>query len=480
MDGRPREDAHVAPLRAAVPLALGTGLWLLPCPAGLPANAWAYFALFSAVIAALITEPLPAPVIGLLGITIAATLGLVAPGPDESLRWALSGFSHGTVWLIVVVFMFGLGYEKTGLGHRIALGLVRLLGRRTLGLGYAVALTDLILSPFTPSNTARSGGMIFPFIRSIPGLYGSSPAGGARRIGAYLMWTAFAATGVTSSMFLTANAANLFAVSLLKESAGIAIGWTQWATGFLPVGLALFVSLPALVYVAYPPGVKVNEDVPAWAAEELGRIGGITRRELTMAAIAALALGLWTFGAPWLNATTVAFLALCLMILGGVLTWSEMLAYTDAWRVFVWFATLVTLADGLKRVGFLAWFASGTAARFAEVPVTVMLMLLVAVFFAAHYMFASLTAHATALLPAFLAAGAAVPGMPVRPLALALCYAIGLMGVLTPYATGPAPIYFASGYISRREFWTLGLLFGAIFLSALLLLGTPWLLALYR
>ena len=464
--------------RAAFPPALGVGLWLLPAPSGLPSDAWHYFALFAAVIVALIAEPLPGPVLGLLGITVAAALRLVAPTPDESLRWALSGFSHGTVWLVFAVFMFGLGYERTGLGRRIALVLVRGLGRRTLGLGYAVALADLLLSPFTPSNTARSGGMIFPFIRSIPGLYDSSPAGGPGRIGAYLMWTAFATTAVTSSMFLTANAANLLAAGFAREAVNVRIGWTEWAIGFLPAGLLLFALVPALAYVVYPPSVKVNDEVPAWAAEELTRMGPLSRREATMAAIAMVALSLWTFGEEWMSATTVALLCLCLMLLGGVLTWPDMVTHTDAWRVFVWFATLVTLADGLKRVGFLTWFASRTTAKLVGQGPIVTLAALVAVFFLAHYMFASLTAHAMALFPAFLAAGTAVPGMPARPLALALCYALGLMGVLTPYATGPAPIYFGAGYITRRQFWMLGLFFGATFLLVLLIVGLPWLLAL--
>lgn len=463
--------------RAAVPLLLGVAIWLIPVPRGLTANAWSYFALCVAVIAALITEPLPGPVVGILGITAAAALLLVAPNPDDSIRWALSGFSNGTVWLIFVAFMFGLGYEKTGLGRRIALSLVRSLGRRTLGLGYAVALADLILAPFMPSNTARSGGTIFPIIKSIPALYGSLPGPTARGIGAYVMWTAFAAQSITSSMFLTANAANLFAVSLMKETAGISVGWTEWAVGFLPVGLLLFIALPPLVYVIYPPGLKASEDVPEWAGQELAKMGTVTRREVMMAAIAVLALVLWIFGGERLNPPTVALIALCLMILTRLLDWSDVLADKDAWRVLVWFATLVTLADGLNKVGFLRWFAAGIARACAGIPVTVTLLLFVAIFFASHYMFASLTAHATALFPVFLAAGAAVPGMPVRPLALALCYTVGLMGVLTPYATGPAPIYFGSGYITRNEFWILGAVFGAIYLLLLLVVGVPYLLA---
>jgi di/tricarboxylate transporter len=102
---------------------------------------------------------------------------------------------------------------------------------------------------------------------------------------------------------------------------------------------------------------------------------------------------------------------------------------------------------------------------------------LIALFFLVHYMFASLTAHATAVLPVVLATGAAVPGMPVRPFVMLLCFSLGLMGVLTPYATGPAPVYFASGFIERRDFWRLGLIFGLLYLGALLLIGVPWLMA---
>jgi L-tartrate/succinate antiporter len=416
-------------------------------------------------------------VVGLLGITVATALRLVSPMPDEAIRWALSGFSHRTVWLIFVAFMFGLGYEKTGLGRRIALALVRVLGQRTLGLGFAVALADLVLAPFTPSNTARSGGMVYPIIKSIPALYGSLPGRTARRIGAYLMWTAFAATGVTSSMFLTANAANLFAVSLMRESARVDVGWAEWSLGFLPVGLVLFLSLPVLVYLVYPPGLTISREVPAWARHELERMGPMSRPEALMAAIAILALGLWIFAGRWLDPTTAALVAFCLMMLLGVLSWRDVLGYMDAWRMLVWFATLVTLADGLQRVGFLSWFATRMTAGLSPLPVTTRLVLLVTVFFAAHYMFASLTAHATALLPLFLAAGVSMPDIPARPLALLLCYSIGLMGVLTPYATGPAPIYFGSGYIGRAAFWTLGGVFGAFFLAGLLVLGVPWLLS---
>ena len=139
---------------------LGGAIAIAPVPAGLDSSAWHYFALFVTVITLIITEPIPAAALGMAGVSVAAVLGLVRDTPAASAQWALSGFGNTIVWLIFAAFMFTVGYAQTGLGRRIALHLVRLLGHRTLGLGYAVALADLAFAPFTPSATARSAGTI--------------------------------------------------------------------------------------------------------------------------------------------------------------------------------------------------------------------------------------------------------------------------------------------------------------------------------
>jgi L-tartrate/succinate antiporter len=138
------------------------------------------------------------------------------------------------------------------------------------------------------------------------------------------------------------------------------------------------------------------------------------------------------------------------------------------------------MADGLNRVGFLTWVAQRSAAGLDGYPVLTTAVVVIALFFVMHYFFASTTAHATAVLPAFLAAVVAIPGMPVRAVVLALVYSIGLMGVLTPYATGPAPVWFSAGYISTKDFWKLGGLMGALYLLVLLAIELPYLLYVSR
>jgi L-tartrate/succinate antiporter len=472
--------------RAGVPVLTGIVLAMLPAPRGLPPHAWHYFAVFAAVILALITEPIPAAAVGFMGVTFASVLGLpFSPAqmadpafklPAEALKWALAGFINSTVWLIFAAFVFAMGYEKTGLGRRIALLLVERLGGRTLGLGYAIALSDLALAPFMPSNAARSGATIYPVVRSIPELYGSAPGESARRIGAYVMWVAFATTCVTSSLFVTALAPNLFAVELVRKATGVEITWTGWFLGFLPVGGPLLLLLPWLVYKVYPPEIRMSSEVPQWAARELAKLGRVSRKEAVMGALAILALGLWIGGGRVIDPTMVALAGISLMLLLAVVSWDDIVGNATAWNVFVWFATLVVLADGLSKVGVVDWIGRGASALLAGHSLLFVMTMLVVLFFLLHYMFASLTAHATALLPVMVAAGAAVPGMPMRVFAMLLVFSLGIMGVLTPYATGPAPVYFASGYISRRDFWKLGLVFGLIFLGSLLLVGTPYLL----
>ncbi len=463
--------------KAVLPLLLAIIIALLPAPNGLNQTAWYFFAIFSAVILGLILEPLPAAAVGFIGVFVVAVLGLAGPNPADNIRWALSGFSNSIVWLIFGAFMFAMGYDKTGLGRRIALILVRALGGKPLGLGYAITFADLILAPFTPSNTARSGGTIFPIVRNLPALYGSAPGETSRKIGAYIMWTALAATCVTSSMFITSLAPNLLAIDLAHKIAKVNITWTEWFVGFLPVGIILILTLPFLIFKIYPPEIKTCEEVPESASQELVKMGKFSRKELVMALLALLALALWIFGGKLIDATTVAGLVISLMIITGTVTWDDILGYKQAWNVLIWFATLVALADGLNKVGFVTWFAKSVAALLTGMSPLVVMVVLVAVFFIIHYMFASLTAHTTAILPVMLAVGAAVPGIPVKIFALLLCYSLGIMGIITPYATGPGPIYYGSGYISTGDFWKLGLIFGMIFLAVLLGIGVPYLLA---
>jgi L-tartrate/succinate antiporter len=469
------------------PVVVAVVIALIPAPEGLAPYAWYYFAIFAGVITGLILEPLPGAAVGLIGVAVVMVLSpyvffspeqLAKPGfkpAAEAIKWGLSGFSNTTVWLIFAAFMFALGYDKSGLGKRIALILVKLMGKRTLTLGYAVTIADTIIAPFTPSNTARSGGTIYPVIRNLPGLYDSKPNDpSARRMGSYLMWTAISATCITSTLFLTGLAPNPLAVELVRKTSNVEITWMQWFTAMAPFGIIMLLLLPLIGYVLYPPEVKGGPEVPAWAAKELEKQGGMSRREILLAVLVLIALALWIGGGKFIDATTVAVGVVALLVIFDVVTWEDILANKQAWNVLVWFGTLVALAAGLAQVGFVKWLAQTIGAHMTGFSPLAAMVVLTLVFFFLHYMFASITAHVTALLPVMLAVGSAIPGVNMTNFAMLLCGTLGIMGILTPYATGPSPVYYGSGYLPSGDYWRLGAIFGVIYIVAYLVIGLAW------
>lgn len=477
--------------RVTGPLVLWFALVLAPVPTGLQPAQWYYFAVFAAALLAMVLTALPQGAIGLIAVSFIAVMGYVEPDPARALGWALSGFAEPAVWLTFGAFVFAIGYRQSGLGRRIALLLVRRLGARTLGLGYAVALSDLVLAPGTPSNTARSGGTIFPIVRQIPALYGSEPGPTARRIGGYLLWTAFASTAVTSSMFLTALVPNAAALTLAERTMGFELGWWGFVAGFAPAGVLLLLLVPLVAYWIYPPEIRESPDTAAWATEQLRQMGPMSRREWTMAALVLLAITLWVtgsndrvslpgLGANFIHPTTVVLVVISLMLALRVVTWNDIVTEREAWSVLIYFTMVLTLADGLRRIGFVDWFARGAAAPLAGVDPLVAMCALVAIFYWSHYLFASITSHAVAVLPVVLAIGREIPGVPGMPLAMLCIYGLGLMGVISPYATSCAPIYAGSGFIGRGRFWALGLIFGTLYFAVLLGVAGPWLLVTMR
>ena len=67
--------------------------------------------------------------------------------------------------------------------------------------------------------------------------------------------------------------------------------------------------------------------------------------------------------------------------------------YSSAWNTLVNLATLVVMANGLTRSGFIDWFAQTMSTHLDGFSPNMTVVALVLVFYFAHYLFASLSAH---------------------------------------------------------------------------------------
>lgn len=236
-----------------------------------------------------------------------------------------------------------------------------------------------------------------------------------------------------------------------------------WFIAFLPLGILLILAMPLLAYWFYPPEVKVNNEVPLWAARELEKLGKLSRNEILLLVFVCFALMMWIFAADWIEPALAALLVIVLMLWTGVLSWSDITNNKAAWNTFVWFATTVALADGLSSTGFIAWLGKEGGALMSGISPGMATIVLLLAFYLLHYLFASTTAHTTALLPAMLTIASTIPGMNMEVFVLLMVTSLGVMGIITPYGTGPSPIYYGSGYLPTKDYWRLGTIFGAIF-----------------
>ncbi|MDU4959295.1 MAG: anion permease [Sporomusaceae bacterium] len=455
-------------IRGLIVILVGAVIWISPVPDGLKPVAWKLLAIFVATILGFILQPLPIGSLAFLSVTFAALSGVLKPSE------ALSGFSNGTIWLIVSAFLFAKGFIKTGLGRRIAYMLIRFMGDSTLKLGYTLVISDFVISPATPSNTARAGGILFPIVKSLSVAFNSEPGSSARRVGAYLVQTAYQGNTITSAMFMTAMAGNPLAAELAAKTLNINISWGLWATAAIVPGILSLIIVPYFLYKFYPPEITHTPEAKILAAKELEGMGRMTLGEKIVACVFVGALVLWsTSQYTKLDATVVAMLAVSIMMISQVLNWNDVLEEKGAWDTLIWMGALIGLANYLSKLGFIPWFAKVVGASMAGVPWMQAFIILLVIYMYAHYGFASLAAHITAMYAAF-ASVAVAAGAPAYLVALALAFMSNLCMSLTHYAAGPAPIYFGSGYVDQGTWWKLGFVISVINMIIWVGIGSFW------
>ena len=474
------------PLPAAVAVAIALIIWfVIPVPAGVTANAWHLLALFVATIAAIIGKAMPIGALSIVAIALVAVTGVTNATPGGAIADALSSFANPLIWLIGVSIMISRGIIKTGLGARIGYLFIAVWGKKTIGIAYSLALSELILAPVTPSNTARGGGIIHPIMRAIAGSYDSDPEHGTQgRMGRFLALANYHANPITSAMFITATAPNPLIVKLIADTTGaqISLTWGTWALAMLLPGLVALALMPLVVYWLNPPEIKSTPNAAQFARERLREMGPITRGELIMLGVFGVLLLLWAGIPAWIfgpaaavDPTTTAFIGLSLCLVTGVLTWDDVINEKSAWDTIVWFGALVMMATFLNKLGLIAWFAKSMQTGIGQLGLGWMgaSALLMLTYLYAHYAFASTTAHITAMFAAFYGAGLAL-GAPALPFGLMMAAASNIMMTLTHYATGTSPVVFGSGYVTLGQWWKTGFIMSVVLILIWLVVGGAW------
>ena len=463
------KNQGLSPLvRGLMCVAIGAIIWFIPAPAGVGPQAWGLLAVFMATIAGFILQPMPIGAIAIIACALLPVLGIMNAGD------ALAGFSNTTIWLIVSAFMFAEGFIKTGLGKRISYMLLSKFGSSSLRVAYVMSVADFVIAPFTPSNTARGGGIIYPIVRSVTAALGADAEKGTNtRTGAFLMYSSYAAVITSACIFLTGASNNVLCNTLAQEIFGTSIGWGSWFAACIIPGLILSIATPYLLYRLINPELKQTPETMEMAKEEIRKMGPMSIKEKILCVIFIVALIMWATGSiHHIDSAFVALLGLSAMLLTKILDWSDITKEHGAWDVLVWMGVLVNMAAFLSKFGLMKWFADTMAAQFSGMPWMTMLIVLSLVYTFAHYLLASNSAHIMALFAAFatilVAAGAPVLGVLI--LLGALCNSASF---LTHYGCGVTPIFFGAGFMGQGEWWKIGFIITVMHIVVWMGVGLP-------
>lgn len=463
------QGASIKPLIASI--LTGVIIWFIPTPSGVSQNAWQLLAIFLSTIVGIITQPLPLGAVALMG------LGASVLTKTLTFSAAFSAFGDPIPWLIALAFFFARGFIKTGLGNRIAYQFVKLFGSSSLGLGYSLVFSEALLAPAIPSVSARAGGIFLPLVKALSIACGSNVGDGSeRKLGSWLMLTCFQTSVISSSMFLTAMAANPLSANLTFNTINQTIGWMDWAKAAFVPGLVSLVVVPLLLYVVYPPEIKSSPDAPRLAQEKLESMGPMSKNEIIMAVTLLLTVGLWVFGGVLnIDAVTAAILGLSVLLITGVVTWKECLAESVAWDTLTWFAALIAMAGYLNKYGLIAWFSETVVKVVGGLGLSWQMSfgILVLLYFYSHYFFASGAAHIGAMFTAFLSVASAL-GTPPFLAAIVLAFLSNLMGGLTHYGIGSAPVFYGANYVPLPQWWGYGFLCSVVNILIWLGVGGIW------
>ena len=460
-------------IRRVLPFAMALGIWFTPVPAGLTAPAWHLFAVFVSAIVAVLDGAYPLLTSTMIAVAAVVLTGTITPAQ------AFNGFANTSVLLVVIAFLVAQAVVKSGLGRRVSLFMVSLFGRSSMGLAYSIVLTDAVIAPAFPSNTAR-GGVLFPIVLSVAEGSGSKPDDPeGRRLGGYLMFCTMASLAVSSALWMTATSANPIGIQLAQKF-GIQIGFGKWLVASCVPALIAILALPWVIARMFPPRVGETPEAPVAARKALATLGPLSRDEGITAVAFALMVSGWIFADKLgLNVTSIAFLGLGILLMAGVLTLDDIANQGDTLTTFLWLAVLFALSGALNELGFMGYAGQILARHMGGLSWPMTYVGLILIYVAIHYLFVSQSSQVLALLGVFLDVGIR-GGVPAPLMAFGLLFASSYFSVITPQGGSQNVIFVGSGYLTQRELYRLGLLTTLYFLTVFLVIGTPWLLFVTR
>jgi sodium-dependent dicarboxylate transporter 2/3/5 len=251
------------------------------------------------VIVLWITEPVPIPVGGLIGVGAIVILGVV-PADD-----ALAPFGSTTVFTFIGAFILAAAMLKHGVARRFAMFILSLkwVGASTARVVIAFGFITAVLSAFV-SNTATVA-MLLPTAIGILSVIAKllqdkelvkpdfDPL--RLRVGVALMLMLAYGAGVGGLLTPVGSPPNLIGRGLIEEATGERIGFLDWMLMALPICALMFVALTIVLLLLNKPEIRRIEGVHEYVRNERAELGPFSGAERNTLIAFGITVALWIF-----------------------------------------------------------------------------------------------------------------------------------------------------------------------------------------
>ena len=461
-------------------------------PFDLAAEQQRLLAVLAFVVVWWITEAIPIPITGLLGVVLCAILE-AAPAPEGTDTYAdvvFGFFVDDNIFLFIGSFIIAEAMVVHGLHRRLAYRVLdsKWVGGSTYRIVLAFGLIGALTSPVM-SNTAGAA-MMLPIALGVMAAVGGMLAKQADtdtpperlRFASALMLVITYGITVGGLLLPIGTPPNLIGRELLEQETGEPITFFEWFVTALPIVIIMFVAVVVIVLLFNKPELKHVDGVEEYVSDKRRKLGPLSRGEKNTLWVLGFALFFWFFpGMVGLvagddsdayaqvvetaNEGTVAIVAAALLFLLPVdwakrrftLTWNE--AVGIDWGTVILFASGITFGSLLAETELAATIGEsisdslGVSSLIGITAVSVIIAVIISET-------TSNTASAAIVVPIAISISVASNVDPTIP-ALAAIFGANY-GFMLPVSTPPNAIVYSSGYLPITRMIKTGAVFDVI------------------
>ena len=393
-----------------------------------------------------VTETLPFAATSLLVLLIIPAFGI-----EDYRAVVRAGFGDPTITFFIGVLILAAAFTQSGLGTRLTYLVLLRVGTRTDRVLLGILVVGALISMWISDIAVAA--MLLPLGVGLLNDAGLRP--GQSNVGRSLMIATAFGPLIGGIATPAGTAANLVAISQLKQLGSVEVSFWRWMALGVPSSLVMIPFAWWILRWLFPPEIDHLPITMETIRGRLRDLGPLRRAESRTLLVFVVMVAMWLFTSIPVEAVGLGG-GVALFLPGiRVLSWKEAEAHVE-WGGVMLIVAGLSLGFAVYDTGAARWLAWVLLGGIASVPDALRPFVIVLAVAGLHMLFSSNTVTASIIIPILVALAADLhldPWATVAPAAFTSSLAFILV------SEGPTTIIpYSSGYFSIRDMAKAGIL----------------------